>query len=135
MCLKVSEEQLRSIQSDNPNAADAVAPPVQADLGQQQTQSQCEGNQQKPKLPQMSSPSRRIESQWGGEQEKPGGDQQRKPQSPQMSICPRRSEQQQASSPRLRRLPLPKLKSLVRLNRSTPEQTVGSARMTDALLP
>ena len=132
MCRKVSEEQPRCIQPDSPDAADAVAPPVQADLGQQQTQSQCEGNQQKPKLPQMSSPSRRIESQWGGEQEKPGGDQQRKPQSPQMSICPRRSEQQQqASSLRLWRLPLPKLKSLVRLNRSTPEQTVGSARMTD----
>ena len=127
MCRKVSEEQLRCIQSGSPDAAEAVAPPLQADLGQQQTQLQWEGYQQKSESPQTSS----IESQWYGQQQKPVGDQQRKPQSPQMSICPRRSEQQQASSQRLWRLPLPKLKPLVRLNRSTPEQTVGSARMTD----
>jgi len=116
---EMPKEQPRSIQPASPDAADAVASPVQADLGQQQTQLQWDGDQQRPKSPQMSS----IESQWYGEQQKPVGDQQRKPQSPQMSICPRRSEQQQASSQRLWRLPLPKLKSLVRLNRSTPEQT------------
>ena len=68
----------------------------------------------------------RVQADWSPQQSLLGGDQE-KPESHHLSA---RGDQQQCPSPRKWRLPLPKLRSLVR-PRSTPEQRVESRSRTD----